>query len=269
MEVRPTNATGTGSAAAAAAGGCLMTGCGAGVPIASTSLIASACRASIPGAFPGDDPDLEPDFHPARPFILIQIVTDNRASFPSVSPALSRLIFLVFPRIIPAHSRACTHFLTCPGCRRPGEGPQTVTGAGVSAGQDGGAAGHDGPGGGGGEVQHCGVPGGAVSPAMMAAVRAACLAVSSISMAQTCPAYGLAATDGHQISASGRWVPAAGPLRRMRRSDCHHGRCCCQCRAGVRAHSRTASTARTCCQAGQAGRAGAGRAGRWRPCRPG
>ena len=42
---------------------------------------------------------------------------------------------------------------------------------------------------------------------MMAAVRAACLAVSSISIAQTCPAYGLAAIDGHQISASGRWVP--------------------------------------------------------------
>jgi hypothetical protein len=57
---------------------------------------------------------------------------------------------------------------------------------------------------------------------MICAVRATCLAVSSISIAQICPAYGLAGMDGHQISASGRWVPAAGPLRRMRRSDCHH-----------------------------------------------
>ena len=78
---------------------------------------------------------------------------------------------------------------------------------------------------------------------MMAAVRAACLAVSSTSMAQTCPAYGLAAMEGHQISASGRCVPAAGPLRRMRRSDCHHPWCWSQ--AGLAAnHSRAASTAR-------------------------
>ena len=44
-------------------------------------------------------------------------------------------------------------------------------------------------------------PAGAARSAMICAVRAACLAVSSISIAQTCPAYGLAAIDGHQISA--------------------------------------------------------------------
>ena len=61
---------------------------------------------------------------------------------------------------------------------------------------------------------------------MMTTVRTAVFEISSISIAHTCPAcppHTLATTLRH------RAVPARErPLRRIRRSDCHHDRCCCQ-----------------------------------------
>ena len=80
---------------------------------------------------------------------------------------------------------------------------------------------------------------------MIRTVRASGLGVSSTSMAQTCPAYGLPAMDGQWISASGRCPPrpAAGWSARSRRSECHHAFPSTQ--AGiVCSHSRAARTAR-------------------------
>ncbi len=85
-----------------------------------------------------------------------------------------------------------------------------------------------------------------ISSVMIEVVRATGLAVSSTSMAQICPAYGLSSRLGQCTSASGIWPPRVGDrLTCMRRSE-HHQPCRC-CQAGpLSSHSRAASTARVC-----------------------
>ena len=93
------------------------------------------------------------------------------------------------------------------------------------------------------------------SPAMIPVVRATGLGVSSTSIAQTCPAYGLPSMLGQWISASGTCSrrPAAGWSARSRRSECHHACPSAQvCPAA--SHSRAASTARMCASRASAGR---------------
>ena len=96
---------------------------------------------------------------------------------------------------------------------------------------------------------------GVSSPVMIPVVRAIGLGVSSTSIAQTCPAYGLPSMLGQWISASGTCSrrPAAGWAARSRRSECHHARPSVQaCPAA--SHSRTARTARMCASRASAGR---------------
>jgi hypothetical protein len=45
------------------------------------------------------DPDFEPDFHPAGPFILIHIIADNMRPF-NHSGRVIRVIYRVFPGAI-------------------------------------------------------------------------------------------------------------------------------------------------------------------------
>jgi hypothetical protein len=92
------------------------------------------------------------------------------------------------------------------------------------------------------------------SSLMIAAVRAAGLGVSSTSMAQTCPAYGLCSRLGQWISASATCPsPRAEPAARSRRSECHQARPSCQTRP-LASQIRAASTARMCASRASAGR---------------
>ena len=146
----------------------------------STSMITRACRASISlRAFPGGYSDLVPDFDPARPFPLTQIVADNARPV-NHARRIKIVFFLAILRLGTGvvsfrglHLRGArvmrerrlsalsfpVHF-PCPlhvsGVRAEGAEPR---GYWVPGGRARGAAGHHAPRGGRGQVQHLGVPG--------------------------------------------------------------------------------------------------------------
>ena len=100
VEVRPMNATGTGST-----GPALICGAGCWHAHCSSSLIAAFWRASYArGGRAGDDPDFPPDFQPARCFTVIHIICVN-----SAIGNMGRRITGVFFAFLVAVSWCCAH----------------------------------------------------------------------------------------------------------------------------------------------------------------